>query len=215
MQTEQTLTFGSYRFEPHTRQLWRGTQEVRLTGKATAVLRLLLERSGQVVTKDELFHTVWPDTVVSDAALTSCIQELRQALHDNARKPRYIETVHRRGFRLLEKVGSSEGSEQRAGSKEQRGKSLFASLVSHARSPTPSFVGRDSDLAFLHERFAKASGSERQLLFVTGEPGIGKTTLVDVFVSDIHKQPESSVAASLLHASRSQISTPWLSGAMH
>ena len=104
MQAEQQLTFGSYRFELQTGQLWRGKQEVRVTPKAAAVLRCLTERAGQVVTKEELFAAVWPDTVVSDAALTTCIQEVRQALHDNARRPRYIETVHRRGFRFLPAV---------------------------------------------------------------------------------------------------------------
>ena len=71
---------------------------MRLTKKAVAVLRYLVEQAGQAVTKEELFQAVWSDTVVSDAALSSCIQEVRQALHDNAKKPRYIETVHRRGF---------------------------------------------------------------------------------------------------------------------
>lgn len=104
MQAEQQLTFGPYRVNPHTGQLWRSKQEVRLMPKALAVLRALLERAGQVVTKEEIFHIVWPDTAVSDAALTTCIQEVRQALHDNARHPRYIETVHRRGFRFLPAV---------------------------------------------------------------------------------------------------------------
>ena len=108
MQIAQSLTFGLYRFDPHTGQLWRGKQEVRLTGKAIAVLRYLVERVGQVVTKEELFAAVWPDTVVSDAALTSCIQELRQALRDDAKKPRFIETVYRRGFCFLGKVDSSQ-----------------------------------------------------------------------------------------------------------
>ena len=112
MQAKQQLTFGSYRFDPQTGQLWRGKQEVRLTLKATTVLRYLVERAGQVVTKDDLFAAAWPDTVVSDAALTTCIQELRQALHDNARHPRYIETVHRRGFRFLEKVVSRREEER-------------------------------------------------------------------------------------------------------
>jgi DNA-binding winged helix-turn-helix (wHTH) protein len=106
MQAEQQLTFGSYRFDLQNGQLWRGNREARLTPKAAAVLRCLVERAGQVVTKEELFAAVWPDTVVSDAVLTTCIQEVRQALHDNARHPHYIETVHRRGFRFLEKVVS-------------------------------------------------------------------------------------------------------------
>ena len=54
-----------------------------------------------MVTKEELFTAVWPDTVVSDAALTSCIQEVRQALRDNSRSPRYLKTVHRRGFQFI------------------------------------------------------------------------------------------------------------------
>src|SRR3712207_2970008 len=100
MQSEQELCFGPYRFEPQTGQLWKDKQEVRLTPKAAAVLRYVVEHSGQVVTKDDLFQAVWADTVVSDAALTSCIQEIRQALRDNAKKPRYLETIHKRGVRF-------------------------------------------------------------------------------------------------------------------
>ena len=65
------------------------------------MLRVLVTRPGQVVTKDEFFQAVWSDTVVSDDALTSCIQELRQALHEHAKRPRYIATVHRRGFQFI------------------------------------------------------------------------------------------------------------------
>src|SRR5262249_1038722 len=101
MQTNRLLPFGSYRLDPQTGQLWRGKQEVRLTGKASAVLRLLVARDGQVVTKDELFAAVWPETVVSDAALTSCIQELRKALKDDPKQPRYLKTIHRRGFQFI------------------------------------------------------------------------------------------------------------------
>ena len=104
MQADQLLTFGPYRFAPHTGQLWRGKQEVRLTLKTTTVLRYLVEHAGQVVTKEELFTAAWPDTVVSDAVLTTYVQEVRQALRDDARRPRYIETVHRRGFRFIGKV---------------------------------------------------------------------------------------------------------------
>ena len=97
MQTKQELRFGPYRLDLEHGQLWRGTQGVKLTPKALAVLRQLVQQAGQVVSKEELFQTVWADTVVSDAALTFCIQELRRALRDDAKEPRYIETVHRRG----------------------------------------------------------------------------------------------------------------------
>ena len=81
---------------------------MRLPPKAFQVLRYLAERPGQLVTKEELFRVIWADTVVGDAALTMCIQELRKALQDNAREPQYIETVHRRGFRFIGKVASSQ-----------------------------------------------------------------------------------------------------------
>src|SRR5712692_1494889 len=101
MQTEQELCFGLHRLNLQTLQLRRGQQEVKLTPKALAVLRVLVAQPGQIVTKDELFQAVWPQTVVSDDALTTCILELRQALRDNARQPRYIETVHRQGYRFI------------------------------------------------------------------------------------------------------------------
>ena len=74
---------------------------IRLTPKSLALLCFLAERAGQVVTKDELFAAVWPGTAVGDDALVTCIQELRKALRDDARRPRYIETLHRRGYRFL------------------------------------------------------------------------------------------------------------------
>jgi DNA-binding winged helix-turn-helix (wHTH) protein len=110
MQTEQHLRFGPYRLNLGTEQLWRGTLEVSLTPKALAVLRVLVAQPGQVVTKEEFFQSVWSETVVSDDALAACIQELRRALRDDARNPRYIETMHRRGYRFIGKVVSEQSS---------------------------------------------------------------------------------------------------------
>lgn len=88
----QHFSFGRYRFEPATSRLWAEQREIKLTRKAAAVLRVLIERAGQPVTKQDLFASVWSNTVVSDDALTTCIQELRKALGDDAKQPRYIET---------------------------------------------------------------------------------------------------------------------------
>jgi hypothetical protein len=77
---EQSVSFGSYRFDVGSARLWAGTREVRLTPKASAVLKVLVTRAGEQVTKEDLFASVWTDTVVTDDALTSCIQELRRAL---------------------------------------------------------------------------------------------------------------------------------------
>src|SRR5689334_11194139 len=98
--------FANYRFEMETGRLWSDAGEIRLTPKASAVLNELLARAGQPVSKEELFASVWSGTTVSDDALTSCIQELRRALSDDARQPRFIETRHRRGYRFIAPISA-------------------------------------------------------------------------------------------------------------
>ena len=104
---EQPISFGAFRLMPRTGELWRGGTEVRLTPRAAAVLSMLLERAQQIVTKQELLDRIWEGSAVGDEALTSCVQELRRALDDDAREPRYIETRHRRGYRLIVPVATA------------------------------------------------------------------------------------------------------------
>ena len=101
-----------------------GAREVQLTPKALALLSFLAERPGEVITKEELFGAVWPETTVGDAALVTCIQELRKALRDDARHPRYIETLHRRGYRFIGKTAPI--GRARCSSAEQRARSAAA-----------------------------------------------------------------------------------------
>src|SRR6516225_11619602 len=101
MAADRQFAFGLFRFDTRTGQLWREDTEVKLTPRAAAVLQLLAERAQELVTKQELFDRVWGGMAVSDDALTSCIQELRAALGDDARRPHTIETRHRRGYRLM------------------------------------------------------------------------------------------------------------------
>ena len=101
---KQGVSFGRHRFDLETGRLWSGKREVKLTPKASAVLKVLLTHAGQPVHKEELFASVWSATVVSDDALISCIQELRRALADNAKQPRFIETRHRRGYRFIARL---------------------------------------------------------------------------------------------------------------
>ena len=96
--------------------VWHGEQRLQLTPKAFAVLRYLVDHPGQVVTKDELLQEGWPDTVVSEWALTTCMRQIRRALGEEAGAPQYIATVHRRGYRLIGPVQSLESSGQRPNS---------------------------------------------------------------------------------------------------
>ena len=101
---DRQFAFCGFRFDPRTGELWGDGKQARLTPRAAAVFTMLAECAPKLVSKQELFERVWSGLAVSDDALTSCIQELRQALGDDARAPRYIETRHRRGYRLVEPV---------------------------------------------------------------------------------------------------------------
>jgi TolB-like protein len=100
----QSAGFGEYRFQLDTGQLWCRSQEVRLTPKAADVLKILVSHAGSPVSKADLFASVWPDVAVTDDALTTCIQELRRVLNDDAKNPQFIETRHRRGYRFIAEV---------------------------------------------------------------------------------------------------------------
>jgi DNA-binding winged helix-turn-helix (wHTH) protein len=77
--------------------VWKGAERLRLTPKACAVLQYLMARRGHVVAKGALLDTFWPDPAeASEAAMTTCIREIRRKLQDNATAPHYIETVYPR-----------------------------------------------------------------------------------------------------------------------
>jgi DNA-binding winged helix-turn-helix (wHTH) protein/tetratricopeptide (TPR) repeat protein len=157
--------------------LWHGDEMVHLSPKAFAVLRLLIEQAGQLVTKETLLETIWPDAVVTEAVLTVCIGELRKALRETARAPRFIQTVHRRGYRCIGHLPTVDPSPHPP-----------ASLASpRATSPTPLLIGRERELASLHQCLERVRQSARQTVFLTGEPGMGKTTIVNAFVEALER----------------------------
>jgi len=81
--------------------LWWGDQQIALTPKGFAVLRCLVEHRDQLVTKQALLEAVWPDAYVEEGQVKQFVAELRRILHDDAEAPRFIETVHRRGYRFV------------------------------------------------------------------------------------------------------------------
>jgi DNA-binding winged helix-turn-helix (wHTH) protein/tetratricopeptide (TPR) repeat protein len=168
--------------------LWRGPQAIKLRPKAFAVLHYLLERSGQLVTKEQLLNAVWPETFVTDAVLKVTIRQLRNLLGDDPNSPQFIETAHRRGYRFIAKVGR--GSQQI--SQQPQPMSELSSLRDDYGSL--QVVGRDNALSLLRRCLEKMHGGQRQLVFVTGEAGIGKTTLVDSFARIISSERNVRIA---------------------
>jgi DNA-binding winged helix-turn-helix (wHTH) protein/tetratricopeptide (TPR) repeat protein len=159
--------------------LWRETTVLPLRPKTFAVLRYLVEHAGQVVSRTKLSQAGWGTTKVSAQVLRVSIRELRHVLGDPAQQPQVIETVGQQGWRFIAPIIATPPV------------SSFRFQVSSFKSPlapspqplTPVLVGREAELAQLHRHLEKAALGERQLVFITGEAGIGKTTVIDTFLA--------------------------------
>jgi DNA-binding winged helix-turn-helix (wHTH) protein/predicted ATPase len=159
-------------------QLRRGDKPLHLRPKSFALLRYLVAHPGRVLSKDELVEAVWPRTAISDGVLTVSINEVRHALGDTAQTPQHLETVPRRGYRWRGALPTASPFPDPAASRPA------TSL------PPPLPIGREAEVAQLHDWLAQARSGARQVGFVTGEAGIGKTTVVDAFVAQVIREPD-------------------------
>src|SRR5262245_45469404 len=175
MDADRLLSFEGYSLDLANEQLLHDGDVVPLTPKAFGVLRRLAEDAGQLGRKDDLRQSWWRDTHDSDGVLRVIILEIRRALGDDSEQPRFIETVPRRGYRFV--APRARPSRRPAGADE------------HGR-----LVGRDGVTAALETRFERACAGERQLVFVSGEAGIGKTTVLDAFVARAAREPDVMIA---------------------
>src|ERR1044071_3356218 len=188
MERKKQISFGQFRLDGNNEVLWDGSQAITLRPKAFAVLQYLLEHPGQLVTKQQLLDAVWPDTYVGDAVLKDIIRQIREALGDEAKSPQFIETAHRRGYRFIGQVREEAELEAQASPDEV----TDASFPPQSFTPTTpvGVLGRESALTQLRSWLEKPILGDRQVVFITGEPGIGKTTLVEAFLeqaASLHK----------------------------
>ena len=188
MSSVQCWSFGAFRLDAATTCLWRQEQLVPLAPRPLAVLAYLVAHAGEVVTKDELLEAVWPETVVSEGVLKTCIGQIRQVLGETGRTPQYIATIHRRGYRFIAPVTILEPSASGPAAMPAACRRLQADVrqaPSAFVSAAGLIVARDTELAQLHQCWAQALQGRRQIVCITGEAGIGKTTLVDAFVAQL------------------------------
>ncbi len=107
---DHRVRFDRFLFDTTTARLWADDGEIRLTPKAASVLTVLIAHAGETVSKDKLFASVWPGTVVTDDALTTCIAELRRAFNDDPKQSRFIQTRHRRGYLFVAPLRPADGA---------------------------------------------------------------------------------------------------------
>jgi DNA-binding winged helix-turn-helix (wHTH) protein/tetratricopeptide (TPR) repeat protein len=188
------ISFGQFRLDLTNECLWRGAHEISLRPKAFAVLRILVEHPGQLVKTQEVLDAVWPGTFVGDAVLKSSIRQIREALDDSAGSPSYIETAHRRGYRFIGKLSEPAPESHSSASTPQPVAQLSSNIAPEASSATAlGALGREAELAEMRGRLDRVRAGERQIVFVTGEAGIGKTTLVQAFLEQAGQIPGTLV----------------------
>jgi DNA-binding winged helix-turn-helix (wHTH) protein/WD40 repeat protein len=177
----RSFQVGEWLVEPSLNRLSRGDETVRLDLKSMDLLRCLAESAGEVVSTQQLVDRVWQVEVVAVGTLTHAVAELRKALGDDARRPSYIETIPKRGYRLIAEVSFEVAEEPQVAEAVEapvpdvavEEPDPYPGLAAFTEADAEFFYGREAEVAQL---WRKLTG--RRLLAVIGPSGVGKSSFV-------------------------------------
>src|SRR5262245_36504285 len=170
--TSLRLHFDAFELDEADARLRRDGKPVALAPKAFGVLCALVRQPGVLVTKNALLDAVWGNQHVSESVLKTTISQVRAALSADAARPRYIETASRLGYRF---IGGSAG----AGIAAQPAASPATNGSGNGAAIPQGFIGRRGAVAKLQESWRRAAGGQRQLCWIAGDAGVGKSTLLE------------------------------------
>jgi DNA-binding winged helix-turn-helix (wHTH) protein/predicted ATPase len=192
-QSSQSLKFGPYRLDRGQRLLFRGSEIIPLAPRLYDTLLALVESGGRVADKEHLLRRVWQDAFVEEGSLTRNVSSLRKILGEGPRDHKYIITVPKRGYRFAGTLTISRALDQVEAGTDS---------TSHPASERPplktaqNFVGREFEIKRLEEHFENMLAGSGKLVFLSGEAGMGKSSLAERFVNSIRSRyPELRVAA--------------------
>ena len=163
------VRFGAFELDEANARLLRDGRPLAVAPTPFAVLCALVREPGSLISKNALLDQVWGHRFVSDAVLKTAISDLRSVLQDDARRPTCIETVSRRGYRFIG-VASATAAVRSTGT---------------AAYCAPGIAGRSRELGRLRAAWNDACAGKRELVWVAGDAGIGKTALIDGFVASL------------------------------
>ncbi len=178
MDPDSPMTFGPFRFDPVELRLWRGSRLIPLRARPAAVLCVLLEKSGQLVSSQDLLERVWSGTHVSQGVVRKCIHDIRTALGERDAELPYIHTVGRQGYCFRSPYASK----------------VVTIIDRVMNTQRPLIVGRQMELDQLQHMLHRTSEREAQLVFVSGEAGMGKTALIDHFLASLTSSDDMRIA---------------------
>ena len=191
--------FGEFELDTSTFELRRESEVVHVEPQVYGVLEHLLVNRDRVVSKIELLDEVWPDRFVSESALTSRIRAARQACGDSGRDQLVIRTKHGRGYRFVAEV--IERAET-SGPVERDDVSFAKPPPAAPVAAAADAVGRDEELSLIDRAVADALGGTGRILFVSGEAGMGKSTVVDAALERLDPSGGARVLGAQCRAHR-------------
>src|SRR4029453_3215038 len=168
------VRFDRFELDEANARLLRDGSAVALPPTPFAVLCALVRQPGSLLTTSALLDEVWGHQFVTDSVLRTALSELRTAPDDDARKPRFIETVSRRGYRFIASPSAVPAAP-----------GVQPNIPGLATGRVPHFIGRAEPLSRLRRAWDIACNGRRAVVWIAGEPGIGKTTLIEQFVPSL------------------------------
>ena len=184
------VRFGEFELDEANALLIHSGSGVALSPTPFKLLCTLVRHAGSLLTKHALLDEVWGHRFVSDSVLKGTISDIRTTLGDDSRNPSFIETVARRGYRFIA-VPISVHAPNPSGLARapqsahlpQHAKQRLAVSAGPARAK--AFIGRGSTVERLHRAWERAAAGARAIVWIAGEPGIGKSSLVEHFESSL------------------------------
>ena len=172
------LILGDWVVDVATQRLQRGDASVALEPRPLAVLVTLCRRPGVVLSAEDLLDACWPGEAMSDNPVHKVIAGLRRALGDSAGEPRYIETIRKKGYRLIAPTRVLSASGVRSHQGGWRGMSPFCGLEAFGPQHASVFFGRDAQVLALRARLARQWLDGHPFVLLLGPSGSGKTSVV-------------------------------------
>lgn len=191
---------GAVLFDPANQLLTISGERARLSPKAFSVLQYLHEHKQKLVTKDDLLSAVWPKVFVTDAVLKVAVGELRKALDDHPKQPTFIETVHRKGYRFIGEMMLADDANVPP---------AVPAFITKTSSKYALF-GRDAAIQQLDQCWDRALGGEKQIFFINGEAGFGKTALISHWLGEQTATPSEYLFTTVSCFNQHDSSEPYL-----
>jgi DNA-binding winged helix-turn-helix (wHTH) protein/tetratricopeptide (TPR) repeat protein len=184
------MRFGDHELDLSRFELRRSGRRVRVQPKVLDLLVYLIRNRERVVPKEELLDALWRDVAVAETALTHAVKEARRAVRDTGGRQSVIQTVRGRGYRFVASV-------------QEHHDTLGADEESEA------FVGREAVLSYLAQELGSVAKGQGRAVFLTGEPGIGKSRTAARFANSAQESGARSLLGRCVEGQGAPVHWPW------